>query len=45
MLNKSAQPGKIGAVSNINMIKCQYQQCKRVLNTRVDIVDFDTLSY
>ena len=36
MLNKSAQPSKIGAVTNINMTKCQYQQCKRVLNTRVE---------
>ena len=23
-------------IYNINMIKCQYQQCKRVLNTRVE---------
>ena len=36
VLNKSAQPSKIGAVTNINMTKCQYQQCKRVLNTRVE---------
>ena len=36
MLNKSAQPSKIGAVTNINMTKCQYQQCKRVLNARVE---------
>ena len=36
MLNKSAQPSKIGAVTNINMTKCQYQQCKRVPNTRVE---------
>ena len=36
MLNKSAQPSKIGAITNINMTKCQYQQCKRVLNTRAE---------
>ena len=36
MLKKSAQPSKVGAVTNINMRKCQYQQCKRVLNTRVE---------
>ena len=36
MLNKSAQPRKVGAVTNINMTKWQYQQCKRVLNTRVE---------
>ena len=23
-------------ITNINMTKCQYQQCKRVLNTRVE---------
>ena len=23
-------------IYNINMTKCQYQQCKRVLNTRVE---------
>ena len=37
-MTKSAQPSKIGAVTNINMTKCQYQQCKRVLNTRVELI-------
>ena len=36
MSNKSAQPSEREAVANINMTKCQYQQCKRVLKERVE---------
>ena len=36
MLNKSAQPSKIGPVTKINITKCQYQESKRVLNTTVE---------